>query len=138
MHIQSGAEWETGLGAHLCGCVRVLQTERVAEAKRVRGLLCACICVYVCVCARMRFSFHNKSSFGRVEFSLDGIATDLNTRAREHGLEAGGVDESTRQRPADVEYGPVVSVSVGGGIGAVVEERGHLFESRAYGRAKRV
>ena len=138
MHIGSEAEWETGLGAHLCGRMRMLQTERVAEAKRVRGLLCACICVYVCVCARMRFSFHDKSSFGRVEFSLDGNATDLNTGAREHGLEAGGVDESTRHRPADVEYGPVVIVGVGGGIGAVVVERGHLFESRAYGRAKRV
>ena len=73
-----------------------------------------------------------------MEFSPDGIAPDLNTRAREHGLEAGGVDESTRQRPADVEYGPVVIVGVGGGIGAAVVERGHLFESRAYGRAKRV
>ena len=141
MHIGSETEWETGLGAHLCGCVRMLQTESVAEAKRLHELLCACIRVCVCVCARMRFSFHDKSSFGRVEFSLDGIATDLNTRAREHGLEAGGVDESTRQRPADVEYGAVVIVIVivGGGIGAVVEERGHRFESRAYGRgAKRV
>ena len=95
----------------------------------------------MCVCARICFSFHDKSNFGRVEFSPDGIAPDLNTRAREHGLEAGGVDESTRHRPADVEYGPVVMVivGVGGGIGAVVEERGHRFESRAYGRgAKRV